>query len=536
MLDTLLRNARVVDGTGAPWFRGAVGIRDGRIDAVDRTADPDRAAEAVVDVDGAVVSPGFVDTHSHSDLQLFEDGTLAPKVRQGITTEIVGQDGFSMAPMHRAGGAEEWADQLAGLAGRVDREWTWGGVDDYLDAVESEGVAPNVGTLVGHGTVRFNVLGMADDDPTDAELDEMADLVSEALDDGAFGLSTALVIAPCSYANTAEITEMARRLEPFGRPFVAHIRSERGDIWNALDEFVDVGADADVPVHLSHFKLGGPPQHGRADRALGLVEAARDRGVDFSADQYPYTASNTLLSYVLPPWVHAEGPERAVDYLRDDDARERIRKDVEQNRIDGWDNPGAYSGWENVVVASVESDANAHLEGSSVADLAAEWDTDPVLAVCDLLAEEDLGVSCLNHFIDEGDVRTILASERVNVITDGLFGGNPHPRVYGAFPKVLGTYVRQENLLSLEAAVRKMTSLPARSMGLPRKGVVRPGMDADLVVFDPEVVSSPATSEDPTQFPTGVYHVLVDGEFVVRDDELTGRTPGAALHASAADD
>jgi N-acyl-D-amino-acid deacylase len=533
MPTTLLCNARVVDGTGAPWFRGSVRLDGGEIAAVHRVSDPATGADRVVDVDGNVLAPGFIDTHSHSDLQLFADGTLAPKVRQGITTEILGQDGFSMAPMHREGGAEEWQDQLAGLAGRVDREWTWGGVDAYLEAVEAAGVAPNVGTLVGHGTVRFNVLGMADREPTDGELTEMGALVDEALADGAFGLSTALVITPCSYATTAELTRLAEELGPYGRPFVAHIRSERGDIWNALDEFVDVGADADVPVHLSHFKLGGPPQHGKADRALAVVEATRDRGIDFSADQYPYTASNTLLSYVLPPWVHADGPEGALAYLADESARERIRADIERDRIDGWDNPGAYSGWDNVVIASVESDRNGDVEGESVATLAERRDTDPVDVVCDLLFEEELGVSVINHFIDEGDVRDILASERVNVITDGLFGGNPHPRVYGAFPRVLGRYVREAGILSLEEAVRKMTSLPARSMGLDRKGLVRPGLDADLVVFDPEVVASPATYDQPRQFPTGIYHVLVDGEFVVRDGDTTGRTPGAALRASS---
>lgn len=528
---TLLENARVVDGTGAPWFRGAVRLDDGEIADVSRVPEPTAGADTVLDVGGNVVAPGFIDTHSHSDLQLFDDPTLAPKVRQGITTELLGQDGFSMAPMYRDGGAEEWETQLAGLAGRVDQEWTWGSVDDYLEAIDESGVAPNVGTLVGHGAVRFNVLGMEDRDPTDAELAEMCNLVREGIEDGGFGLSTALVITPCSFADTAELTRLAGELAPYGRPFVAHIRSERGEIWNALDEFVDVGAAANVPVHLSHFKLGGPPQHGKADRALAFVEATRERGIDFSADQYPYTASNTLLSYVLPPWAHAEGPDQTLAYLRDEDARERIRADIERDRIDGWDNPGAYSGWDNVVVASVESEANADVEGESVAGLASRRDTHPVFAVCDLLAEEELGVSVINHFIDEGDVREILASERVNVITDGLFGGNPHPRVYGAFPRVLGTYVRDAGLLSLEEAVRKMTSLPARTMGLDRKGLIRPGMDADVVVFDPDIVSSPATYDQPRQHPKGIDHVIVDGEFVVRDDETTGRTPGEALRA-----
>jgi N-acyl-D-amino-acid deacylase len=528
-VDLCLSNARIVDGTGAPWFRGTVAVRNGEITAVSRESDPDIAADREVDVGGNVVAPGFIDTHSHSDLQLFEDGTLPPKVRQGITTEIIGQDGFSIAPMHREGGAAEWQDQLAGLSGRVDHEWTWGRTSEYLDAIEDAGVAQNIGTLVGHGTVRYNVVGMDDGEPTQGELEEMQALLDEALEDGALGFSTALVIAPCSYGDTAELKALASRLEPYGRPFVAHIRSERGDIWGALDEFIDVGDDVDVPVHLSHTKLGGPPQHGKVDRMTAIFEAARDRGIDFSADQYPYTASNTTLSYVLPPWAHADGPDKTIEYLQDDDARERIRKDIEQYRIDGWDNPGAYSGWDNIVVANVQTDANEDLEGKSIAEIAAEWDTNPVYAVCDLLAEEELGVSIINHFIDEGDVREILAYDHVNVITDGIFGGSPHPRVYGAFAKVLGKYVRRENVLSLEDAVRKMTSLPARSMGLDSKGIVRPGMDADLVVLDPEVIESPATYENPKQHPKGLYHVLVDGEFVVEDEETTGATPGSAI-------
>ena len=223
-----------------------------------RVPEPSTDAETVLDVDGDVVSPGFIDTHSNSDLQLFADPTLAPKVRQGIKTEILGQDGLSMAPMYREGGAEEWQDQLAGLAERVDHEWTWGDVGAYLDAVEESGIAPNVGTLVGHGTVRFNVIGMEDAEPTDEQLSEMRDLVAEAIDEGAFGLSTALVITQCSYATTEEETAPAGELSPYGCPFVAHIRSEWGDIWNALNEFVNIGATAGVPVHLSHFKLGGP--------------------------------------------------------------------------------------------------------------------------------------------------------------------------------------------------------------------------------------------------------------------------------------
>jgi len=462
-------------------------------------------------------------------LELFADPTLAPKLRQGITTEILGQDGFSMAPMYRDGGAEEWAKQLGALAGRADVDWTWGSVANYFDAVEENGIAPNVGLLVGHGTVRFNVLGMADRVPTDDELDEMADLVTEALDDGAVGFSTGLIYTPCTYADTDEVRELASRLGPYGRPFVAHIRSEGRWIWEALDEFVDTGADENVPLHLSHFKIAGSIQHGKVDRATALLETARERGVDITAEQYPYTAGSTMLSAVLPPWVHAEGPEGTLEHLRDDAARERIRRDVEEWRIDGWENIGALTGWENVVIANVKTETNEHLEGASVATIAAERDTNPVNTICDLLLEEELGVSMTIHMLEETDVRDILSYERVCVGSDGLFGGKPHPRVYGTYPRILGHYVRGENLLTMEEAVRKMTSLPARAMGLDRKGLLRSGMDADLVVFDPTTVESRATFENPRQYPNGIDHVIVNGELAVRDGKTTGNLPGQAV-------
>lgn len=530
-VDTVLRGGRIVDGTGAPWFRGAVAIDDGTIAGVYRTRGAIPDAETVVDVDGDVICPGFIDTHSHSDLVAFEDGPLAAKVRQGITTEVLGQDGFSMAPLSREGGAETLRRHLSALAGDVDREWTWQRLPEYFEALESSGIGPNLVTLVGHGTVRFDVMGMDDREPTAAELDEMCSLVDDALEAGAVGLSTGLIYTPCNYADTEELAALAERLEPYGRPFVAHVRSEGRWLWDALDEFIDIGADVDVPLHLSHFKVAGAEQHGKANRAIEALEIARERGVDITAEQYPYTASSTMLSATLPPWLFAEGPETAIEHLRDEDTRERIRKEIAEWRIDGWENPGALAGWENVVVTNVNTDANEALEGKTIEEIAAQRDTDPVGAVCDLLVEEELGVSMLFYQLAERDVQEILTYERVAVATDGLFGGTPHPRVYGTYPRVLGHYVREENLLSLEAAVRKMTSLPARILGLDAKGLLRSGMDADLVVFDPKIVESRATYETPRQHPRGIDHVLVNGEFAVRNGETTGKTPGKAVRA-----
>jgi N-acyl-D-amino-acid deacylase len=489
----------------------------------------DRDADERVDADGNVVCPGFIDTHSHADITLLEEPLLEPKTRQGVTTELVGPDGFSMAPMYREGGAEEWAGHLRGLVGKTDTDWAWGSVGDYLDAVDERGPAPNVATYVGHGTIRFNVMGMADRAPTTEELEEMADLVTEGLEDGAVGFSTGLVYSPHTVATTEEVRTLAERCAPFGRPFRAHIRSEGRNVWEALDEFVDIGADADVPIHLDHYKLAGPDQQGKADWSNTLIEVARERGVDFTVEQYPYTAGNTVLSAVLPAWVHAEGPDQALAYLRDEEARDRIRRDIEEWRIEGWENQGARTGWENIVVANIEAPEFADYEGDSVADIAAERDAHPVDVVCDLLVADELGVAMILHAMAEEDVRAFLTNERVNVATDSLFGGKPHPRTFGTYPRILGYYVREEHLLTLEEAVRKMTSLPARAMGMQNRGVVREGMAADLVVFDPYLVETRATFEEPRQYPSGIPHVLVNGEFVVRDGEITGDRPGRTL-------
>lgn len=529
--DLILERARIVDGTGAPWFHGTIAVDDGKISVVTRNRNPELLGHTVVDIGENVVAPGFIDLHSHSDLELFKDPTLSPKLRQGITTEILGQDGFSMAPMYRDGGPEEWTDHLSALAGDIETDWTWGSVEEYLDTIDEQGVAPNVGTLVGHGTVRYNTIGMTDRAPTDEELVEMAELVTEALEQGAMGFSTGLVYPPQVNASTEEVQALASRLTPYGRPFVAHIRSEGRWIWNALDEFVDIGADEDIPLHLSHYKVSGSDQQGKAGRANHLIEAARERGVDFTAEQYPYTAGNTMLSSVLPPWVHSDGPDEMLDSLEDVETRARMKRDIEEWNVGDWENPAARTGWENIVITDVDDPEYATYEGRDIATLADEHECDPVDIVCDVLVAEELGVSMILHSMSEEDVREIMANERVAVATDGLFGGRPHPRVYGTYPRVLGRYVRELNHLTLEEAVRKMTSLPARVIGLESKGIVREGMDADFVTFDPATVGSLADYDDPARYPHGIEQVLVDGRFAVQDGEVTDETPGKVIRA-----
>ena len=515
--DTLLTNGRIVDGTGAPWFRGSIGISDGQIESVNRDESGGQAAENTVDLDGLVVAPGFVDLHSNSDLRLFSEPGLPPKTMQGVTTEILGQDGFSMAPMYREDSADAWEDHLSGLDGRPEREWTWGSMSEYLDAIERAGVGPNVATLVGHGTVRYNVMGMDIRQPTEDELEEMADLVTEALEDGAVGFSTGLDYMPQVTADTYELQTLAGCLSEYNRPFVAHIRNQSNDIWNALDEFVDIGQDEDIPLHLSHFKLMYAPQHGKADRAIGVLETARERGVDITADQYPYTAGSTMLAASLPPWARSDGPQSTLNHLRN--SRSEIQDHLENEVKD----------WSKIVITSVASETNRRYVGMRMDAIADERAASPAEVVIDLLLEERLEVERICYFAAEEDVKEILQHERTAVATDALLGGKPHPRTYGTYPRVLGTYARDENLFSLEEAVRMMTSLPARVVGLSRKGLLRPDMDADLVAFDPQTVGTPATYDEPRQFPDGMPHVLIGGEFVVREGEHTGVTPGTAI-------
>ncbi|XVH33155.1 N-acyl-D-amino-acid deacylase family protein (plasmid) [Haloferacaceae archaeon DSL9] len=532
ILDLLIENARVIDGTGAPWFRGSIGVDDGRIDQISRAPDHGLDARTRIDADGSVVCPGFVDAHSHSDLELFADPSLAPKTRQGITTEILGQDGFSMAPLYREEGIDPWREYLSGLAGRLEREWTWNSLGEYLDEIDRADIAPNVATLVGHGTARYEVLGMEDIEPTEDELEEMASLVREGLEDGAVGFSTGLVYTPQVYSATEEVSRLAAELAPYGRPFVAHIRSEGRWIWEALDEFIDIGAERGIPLHISHVKLTGSEQRGKADRLLAQVEIARERGVDVTADQYPYTAGSSMLTSLLPPWVQSGDTEVLRETLSDPDNREAIRRDIEEWRIDGWENVGGKTGWDRIEVTNLTSAAFGDQSGRDIATIAGERGRTPVDVLCDILLAEDFEAAMIAHGIAEDDVRAIMQSDRVMVGTDGLFGARPHPRVYGSFPRILSKYVREESLLSLEEAVRSMTSLPARAMGLDSKGAIRPGLDADLVVFDPAVVDDRATFDDPQRHPIGIEHVVVDGTTIVRDGADTGARPGGAIRAS----
>lgn len=526
MGDLVLRNARIIDGTSAPAYQGHVAVSGTTIKAVTRDDPP--TGEETIDLDGAVLAPGFIDAHSHSDFELFNDPYLVPKLHQGVTTEILGQDGLGPAPVP-ATNADEWADRMQMMIGSADDVGLWETVGDYLEAVEDAEPALNMGTLVGHGTIRFNVMGMSERNPTENELQEMQDVLQQALDDGCLGLSTGLIYHPQIHSETDELMSLCKVLSSTDRPFVAHIRSEGHWLFRALFEFISVGYETDVPIHLSHFKISGKNQHGKADLALAFLKIAREMGVDMTADQYPYIAGSTALSAVLPPWLHVEGSEKTLELLKNSEARDRIAQDIETFRIPFWENDAGTVGWENIVISDVESEQNNDVEGKTIVEIADDRNCDPLDACLDLLIEENLNVRIIIFLMNETDVRTIFESQLTCIGSDGAVSKNPHPRLYGTYPKIIEEYVREQNLVSLEEAIRKMTSLPARIYGLQSKGLIREGMDADLVSFRPEAVSTSADYDNPKQLPKGIDHVIVNGTPVLQNGERTGCRPGRVI-------
>jgi N-acyl-D-amino-acid deacylase len=519
----VLKGGTIVDGSGAPPLRGDVALDGARIAAVG----PDLAGDAV-DCAGMVVAPGFIDTHSHSDLKVLADPSLPMKVRQGITLEVLGQDGISVAPV-RAEQRASWRQKLAGLLGDFGVPWDWSSVGEYLARVQSAQPVPDVAYLVPHGALRQYVVGGEDRPATATELETMRTLLRASLEQGGRGLSTGLIYPPCCYADTEELISLGRVLAEAQRPLVVHMRSESDRIPEAVREMVRVAGESGCAVHLSHLKVAGRDNWDKQGAVLGLIAQAHGRGLRFTADLYPYAAGSTLLGAILPPAAHAGGPEATLARLRDPDQRMLFRRALADPAPADWDNFWKWSGPEGIVVADIPSGRHPEWVGRSLADIAKLAGRDPFDAAFDLLAEERMGVAMVSFSQDEGVMERFLVQPFVNACTDGLLGGRPHPRAYGTYPRILGRYVRERKLLTLEEAVRKMTSQAAAAVGLGDVGLIEEGLRANLVVFDPEKVADQATFEDPAQYPVGVRDVLVGGEFVVRGGTLTGRRPGKVV-------
>ena len=530
-IDVLVANARVIDGTGGPARDGAVAIAGGRIvevlDAAGAQAATGRATR-VIDARGHVVAPGFIDMHSHSDMPLVTDGNAQSKIRQGVTTEVIGESG-SIAPQAAPSERQPWTD----FAG-------------YFALLEKQGIAVNLLSYVGLGTVRELVVGGDDRPPTADELTKMQGIVSAAMAQGAAGVSTGLIYPPNAYATLDELVALSTPAAAVGGRYASHLRHDGKRLREGIEEAVAIGERAKLPVHVFHVKVTGQQNFGRMQEVVAIVEAARARGARVTADVYPYVASSTSLTATLPQWVMDGGADALVKRLSDRATRARVKRDMEDPNAT-WDNRYQSAGtWANVQLASIDrqrgiasttENPNAKYEGMRVADAAKAAGKDPFEFVFDLLRETRGSVSCVYFIMSEDDVKLALRQPWVAIGSDGsalavdgpLRSGAPHPRNFGTFPRVLGKYVRDEQVITLEEAVRKMTSLPAATLNLPDRGTIAPGKWADLVIFDPATVADKATFEQPFQYPVGIDTVIVNGQVVLDNGTHTNAKPGKVL-------
>ncbi|HXU91515.1 MAG TPA: D-aminoacylase [Methylomirabilota bacterium] len=529
MLDLKIEGATVVDGTGTAGSRTDVGVRDETIVAI---GDLNREhAGTTLNASGKTLAPGFIDMHSHSDWRLWANRRAESKIRQGVTTEVVGNCGFSPAPV-----SAQYRDDLRGFALYVPSgmDFRWPTFAEYLRAFDTGGTAVNVVQLVGHGTLRIAAMGFARRAPSAGELTTMQRLMSDAVHAGAWGLSTGLIYAPGSYAATEEIVEIARVAGSQGGFYASHIRGEGATLLDAVAEAIRVGRDARVPVQVSHVKAAGRPNWGKVEGALGLIDAARAEGLDVMADVYPYTASSTTLRTLLPDWALEGGVDAMIGRLGDPDVRTRVRKEIEAPAMAGQSLLDRI-GWDNVMISYCARRKDA--EGKRLSEIAAARGMDPLDAALELIVDEAGKAYMILFQLDEADLRRALVHPHVMIGSDGsalapygaLGEGKPHPRSYGTFPRVLGEYTREKRVLSLPQAIHKMTGLPARRLNLKHRGVIREGAKADLVVFDARRVADAATYQDPHRYPGGIEHVIVNGRFVIKDGEHTGSLPGRVL-------
>jgi dihydroorotase/N-acyl-D-amino-acid deacylase len=532
--DLVILHGHIVDGTGSPWYSGDVGIRVGRIAAVGELSDA--PAKRRIDAAGKVVAPGFIDMLGQSELTILVDPRLPSKIFQGITTEITGE-GNSVAPVNDAMLA---ADRAGYEHYHLTPDWRT--LREYFARIEKQGMGINLASYVGATSVRRMVLGDADVQPSAAQLTQMKGLVADAMKDGAVGLSTALQYAPAPYAKTDELIALASVAGQYGGIYATHMRSEGDAVLESIDEAARIGREGHLPVEIWHLKAAGKANWGKMPQIVAKIDAARAAGVDISANTYAYTAWFNTFSAFVPPWAHDGGDAKLVERLKDPAMRARIRKDMTTTGKDSagenWDNEWQeIPGPEAILIAVVQNPELLPLQGKRLSEVAALWHEDPIDALCDLLVKDKAFSEVAVFGMDEPDVVLALKQPWVSIDNDsqgtspeGLLGAeHPHPRAYGTFPRILRKYVREENQLSLPDAIRKFSALPAQRLRLTDRGVLKKGMWADVVVFDPATVTDKATYENPNQYSVGMEYVLVNGVPVIAEGKLTGALPGKVI-------
>lgn len=518
MLDLLIKNGLIIDGTASPGYYAAVGVEGDTVRILRGDVSSMEAAR-VIDATDHVVSPGFIDMHSHAGLVILSEPHHEPKVRQGITTELIGVDGNSYAPFRNHDDFLKFVEINSGLDGNPPLPGRWSTVEQYLGMFNHK-VAVNIAYILGNSPVRIDTVGWNDKPATPADIENMKAIIREAMQEGAFGLSTGLDYPPGNFASTEELTELSKQVADLGGIYHTHVRYKMGDRFlDPFKEAISIGENSGVPLHITHF-YQALPSRGGGRRMLRMVEEAVEGGQDITFDSYPYIYGSTRITIVFPDWTHDGGPEKVKEVMRSADGRERLKREV---------GPRAPT-WHDMWLTYFKQPQNHQYEGRSIAEISEMRKQHPIDALCDLLLEEDLQTCYIAAGANGNSLPAFVTHPLSMVGSDAVLVGDfPSPRTYGCFPVILAEYVREENQMALPEAIRKMTSFPAQRLGIPDRGILRDGMKADITIFHPKDVSAPATRTEPKQFPIGIEYVIVNGTVVVDNGTNTGALPGRAL-------
>jgi N-acyl-D-amino-acid deacylase len=522
--DLIIKNGIVIDGIKDKSYKADLGIIGERISVVGNLQA--EKGRTIIDATGRAACPGFIDIHSHTDLELLVNPKAESKIRQGVTTELSGNCGDSVFPRKKA--LTEWEKKLTE---RLNLKIDWVNLEEYRSKLAKKGIAVNHGTLVGQGTIRDYVMGEVRRKPSSKEVEFMKRLLAEAMEQGAFGVSSGLEYTPSGFASTAEVIELCKVAAQYNGFYATHIRSEDNQVLEAVGESLYIAQETEIPLQISHLKASGRINWWKMPMMIDLIERARERGVRVTADRYPYTAYSTGLSINFPQWALDGGAKEFVKRLKNRDLRKKMKAET-MEKVKG------NNSWDSLLIAGVNTEKNRHLEGKYLPEGAALREQDPYEFACDLLIEEGGDVSIVGFGMSDSNTELVLKHPLVMLCSDGValapYGpldrGVPHPRNYGAFPRFLGTYIGEKKLVSLPEAIKKMTSLPAAKMKLKDRGCIKKGHFADLVVFDPENISDKATYTEPKQYPEGIDYVIVNGRIVIDHDKHTGELPGKVLN------
>jgi N-acyl-D-amino-acid deacylase len=528
--DVIIKGGTVYDGTGSEPRQSDVALRGDRIAAVGDLSNA--TAKTIVDAKGLAVAPGFINMLSWSNESLIQDGRSQSEIRQGVTTEIMGE-GESMGPVN-----DRVREHILRSQKDIHYDIKWNTLAEYLRYLEKRGISCNVASFIGATTIREYVIGFEDKPPTPEQLEQMRDLVRKEMEAGALGIGTSLIYPPAFYAKTEELIELCKVAAKYQGKYISHMRSEENHLFEAFDELVRISREANIPAEIYHIKAAGQRNWSKLDSFLSRIEAAQNEGLKITADMYTYTAAGTGLDACLPPWTQNGGEPELFKRLRDPATREKIAAEVKTQESDHWENLYLGAGSpEKILLAGFKSEKLKPLTGKSLAEVAKSRGKDPVETIMDLIAEDESRIDSIYFVMSEENVKKEIAkpwisfgSDEASQAPEGVFlKSHPHPRAYGNFARVLGKYCRDEKIVPLKEAIRRLSGLPASNLGLDHRGFIQAGMFADVVVFDPQTIADRATFDEPHQYAVGMKHIFVNGTQVLKDGEHTGAKPGRAL-------